>query len=69
MTVIESDGVETVPVEVDSLEVSSSILHDANSLLNPSAKIFAAQRYSVVVEANATVGNYCKCNTASFFSF
>lgn len=41
MTVIEADGVETEPVDVDELV------------------IYAGQRYSVVVEANQTVGNYC----------
>jgi FtsP/CotA-like multicopper oxidase with cupredoxin domain len=40
MTVIETDGVETEPLIVDSLPV------------------FAGQRYSVVVTANQTVGNY-----------
>lgn len=47
MTVIEADGVETDPVDVDELV------------------IYAGQRYSVVVEANQTVGNYCKvlCNS------
>ncbi|KAF8839370.1 laccase [Paxillus ammoniavirescens] len=40
MTVIETDGIETEPVVVDSLPV------------------FAGQRYSVVVTANQTVGNY-----------
>ena len=41
MSVIEADGVETDPVDVDELV------------------IYAGQRYSVVVEANQTVGNYC----------
>ena len=40
MTVIETDGVGTEPLVVDSLPV------------------FAGQRYSVVVTANQTVGNY-----------
>src|SRR6266702_7310118 len=40
MTVIETDGIETEPLVVDSLPV------------------FAGQRYSVVVNANQTVGNY-----------
>lgn len=40
MTVIETDGIETEPLVVDSLAV------------------FAGQRYSVVVTANQTVGNY-----------
>ncbi|KAH0830311.1 laccase [Lanmaoa asiatica] len=40
MTVIETDGVETEPLVVDSLSV------------------FAGQRYSVVVTANKTSGNY-----------
>ncbi|KAG6330404.1 hypothetical protein ID866_8685 [Astraeus odoratus] len=40
MTIIEADGVETEPMEVDSLPV------------------FAGQRYSVVVTANQTIGNY-----------
>ena len=42
MTVIEADGVETEPVEVDQLT------------------IYAAQRYSIVVEANQAVENYCR---------
>lgn len=40
MTVIETDGVETEPLVVDSLSV------------------FPGQRYSVVVTANQTLGNY-----------
>lgn len=40
MTVIETDGVETEPLVVDSLSV------------------LAGQRYSVVVTANQTLGNY-----------
>ncbi|KAF8448747.1 laccase [Boletus edulis BED1] len=40
MTVIETDGIETEPLVVDSLAV------------------FPAQRYSVVITANQTVGNY-----------
>ncbi|KAF9247021.1 laccase [Melanogaster broomeanus] len=40
MTIIEADGIETLPVAVDSLLV------------------FPGQRYSVVVTANQTVGNY-----------
>ena len=40
MTVIETDGVETEPLVVDSIPV------------------FASQRYSVVVTANQTIGNY-----------
>jgi len=40
MTVIETDGVETEPLVVDSLSV------------------FPGQRYSVVVTANQTIGNY-----------
>ena len=40
MTVIETDGIETEPLVVDSIPV------------------FAGQRYSVVVTANQTVGNY-----------
>ena len=42
MTVIEADGVETQPVEVDQLT------------------IYAAQRYSVVVDMDQAVDNYCK---------
>ena len=42
MTVIEADGVETEPVDIDQLT------------------IYAAQRYSVILNANQTVGNYCK---------
>lgn len=42
MTVIEADGVETQPLEVDQLT------------------IYAAQRYSVIVNANQAVDNYCK---------
>ena len=42
MTVIEADGVETQPVEVDQLT------------------IYAAQRYSVVVDMNQAVDNYCE---------
>ena len=42
MTIIEADGVETEPVEVDQLT------------------IYAAQRYSIVVEANQAVENYCR---------
>ena len=41
MTVIETDGVETEPLVVDSL-----------------ARVCAGQRYSVVVTANQTLGNY-----------
>ena len=40
MTVIETDGIETEPLVVDSLAV------------------YAGQRYSIVVTANQTVGNY-----------
>ncbi|KAG9318181.1 multicopper oxidase-domain-containing protein [Chiua virens] len=40
MTVIETDGIETQPLIVDSLAV------------------YAGQRYSVVVNANQTLGNY-----------
>ncbi|THH15076.1 hypothetical protein EW146_g5344 [Bondarzewia mesenterica] len=40
MTVIETDGVNTQPLVVDSLQ------------------IYASQRYSIIVEANQTVGNY-----------
>lgn len=52
MTVIEADGVETDPVDVDELV------------------IYAGQRYSVVVEANQTVGNYCKvlCKSLLYYS-
>ena len=42
MTIIEADGVETEPLEVDQLT------------------IYAAQRYSIVVEANQAVDNYCR---------
>ena len=42
MTVIEADGVETEPVDIDQLT------------------IYAAQRYSVILNPNQTVGNYCK---------
>ena len=40
MTIIETDGVETEPLVVDSIPV------------------FAGQRYSVVVTANQTIGNF-----------
>lgn len=47
MTVIETDGVETEPLTVDSLTV------------------FSGQRYSIIVEANQTVGNYCSSHYSS----
>jgi FtsP/CotA-like multicopper oxidase with cupredoxin domain len=55
-TVIEADGVEHQPLEVDSLT------------------IFDGQRYSIIVNANQTVGNYCKfwdyiCSTVLIFQF
>lgn len=40
MTVIETDGIETEPLVIDSLSV------------------YAGQRYSVVMTANQTIGNY-----------
>jgi FtsP/CotA-like multicopper oxidase with cupredoxin domain len=42
MTIIETDGVATNPLTVDSLQ------------------IFVGQRYSIIVEANQTVDNYCE---------
>lgn len=40
LTVIESDGINTQPLVVDSIQ------------------IYASQRYSIILEANQTVGNY-----------
>jgi hypothetical protein len=57
MTIIEVDGQNHEPLTVDSIQLFAGSLPTIQSDLP--LDTFAAQRYSVILEANQPVGNYC----------
>ena len=57
-TVIEADGVNTNPVEVDSVQILAGMSSRVISEITLTYIVYLGQRYSLIMEANQAVGNH-----------
>jgi iron transport multicopper oxidase len=61
MTVIEADGVNTQMLTVDKIQVFAGQHPLEGRGLCRSQERCSAQRYSVILNANQNIDNYCEC--------